>query len=97
MSLFQVYKSTADYTSGKELYDNYSAVNDDTDDKLLSLRQIVMERKMPRRMFVQVNTVLDGGENVLGLDQGFPKWGRGVPTPRGVTGPLEGVAKVYLY
>ena len=45
-------------------------MNDDTEDKLLSLRQVVLDRKLPRRMFVQVNTVLDAGK----FNQG---WGGG--------------------
>ena len=45
-------------------------MNDDTEDKLLSLRQIVMDRKLPRRMFVQVNTVLDAGRFDWGVVSG---------------------------
>lgn len=50
--LYKVYKSTADYNSGKALYDRYSAV----DDEFLALRKTVLERKTPRRMFVQGHT-----------------------------------------
>ncbi|XP_015758341.1 PREDICTED: dipeptidyl peptidase 3-like [Acropora digitifera] len=48
----QVYKSTADYSGGKALYDKYSAV----DDEFLALRKTVLARKTPRRLFVQAHT-----------------------------------------
>ncbi|XP_072032352.1 dipeptidyl peptidase 3-like [Amphiura filiformis] len=60
----QVYKSTADFKVGKAFFDKYSSVNDDTEDKLLSLRQTVMDRKLPRRMFVQVNTSLEADGSI---------------------------------
>ena len=47
-----MYKSTADYDAGKALYDQYSAV----DEEYLALRQTVLARKTPRRMFVQCHT-----------------------------------------
>lgn len=50
----QVYKSTADYNSGKALFDRYSAL----DDEFLALRKTVLVRKTPRRMFVQAHTSL---------------------------------------
>eukprot|EP00058_Branchiostoma_floridae_P003685 XP_002589173.1 hypothetical protein BRAFLDRAFT_124049 [Branchiostoma floridae] len=54
----QVYKSTADYPSGKALYDKYSAVSEEGTHKWLTLRDIVLARKQPRRMLVQVNTTV---------------------------------------
>nr|XP_054759665.1 dipeptidyl peptidase 3-like [Lytechinus pictus] len=59
----QVYKSTGDYTSGKAMFDGYSAVNDDSVDQFLSLRQTVLDRKQPRRMFVQCNTSIGTGKS----------------------------------
>ncbi|KAL9953202.1 hypothetical protein ACROYT_G040579 [Oculina patagonica] len=56
----QVYKSTADYDSGKALYDRYSAV----DDEFLALRKTVLARKTPRRMFVQAHTSVTEGNDV---------------------------------
>ncbi|KAK2192933.1 hypothetical protein NP493_20g08016 [Ridgeia piscesae] len=50
----QVYKSTADYKSGKQLYDRYTNVSEN----MLSLRDIVLKRKQPRKMFVQCHTVI---------------------------------------
>ncbi|XP_033647376.1 dipeptidyl peptidase 3-like [Asterias rubens] len=62
----QVFKATGDYPSAKAMYDGYSAVQDDTQEKFLSLREVVLSRKLPRRMFVQVNTKTDAdGEVVL--------------------------------
>ena len=51
-----MYKSTADYNSGRALYDKYSEV----DEEFLGLRKTVLARKTPRRMFVQVHTSLQG-------------------------------------
>ena len=56
----QIYKATADVTSGQLLYDKYSAVTDDH----LVLRNIVMSRKMPRRLFVQPHTSINNGKDV---------------------------------
>ncbi|EDO43060.1 predicted protein [Nematostella vectensis] len=53
----QVFKSTADYASGKDLYDKYSAV----DAHFLEMRNIVLARKTPRRMFVQSHTTIQDG------------------------------------
>lgn len=61
----QVYKSTGDYAAGKTLYDFYSAVYDVQDPHFLSLRDIVLKRKQPRKMFVQCNTVLEGEQQCL--------------------------------
>jgi hypothetical protein len=55
-----VYKSTGDYSAGKTLYDFYSAVYDVSDPHFISLREIVLKRKQPRKMFVQCNTNIEG-------------------------------------
>ncbi|XP_068682622.1 dipeptidyl peptidase 3-like isoform X1 [Montipora foliosa] len=60
----QVYKSTADYTGGKALYDKYSVV----DDEFLALRKTVLARKTPRRLFVQAHTTL-GADNSVTLTE----------------------------
>ena len=49
----------ADVTSGEALYNKYSEVSEE-DGGWLSLRDIVLSRKMPRRMLVQPLTVLQG-------------------------------------
>ena len=56
----QIYKATADVTSGQLLYDKYSTVAVDH----LVLRDIVMSRKMPRRLFVQPHTSINNGKDV---------------------------------
>lgn len=61
----QVYKATADYASGKAMYDKYSAVSDDTELKFLTMREVVLARKQPRKMFVQCNTVEKDGDVML--------------------------------
>lgn len=58
----QIYKSIGDVESGKKMYDFYSDVHDRDEPHFLSLRSIVLERKQPRRMFAQHNTVLQGTE-----------------------------------
>uniref|UniRef100_A0A1X7SLR7 Uncharacterized protein n=1 Tax=Amphimedon queenslandica TaxID=400682 RepID=A0A1X7SLR7_AMPQE len=55
LNKLQIYKSTADVSSGQLLYNKYSTVTDDH----LMLRDIVMARKMPRRLFVQPHTSID--------------------------------------
>ena len=55
----QVYKSMADVERGVALYSHYSTVSEE-DGGWLSLRDIVLTRKMPRRMLVQPLTILQG-------------------------------------
>jgi len=50
----QVYKSTGDICSAKEMYDKYSEVSE----PWASRRQVVVDRKQPRAILVQSNTVL---------------------------------------
>lgn len=49
-----------DVDSGKKMYDYYSDVHDREEPHFLSLRSTVLDRKQPRRMFAQHNTVLEG-------------------------------------
>ena len=49
----------ADVASGEALYNKYSEVSEE-DGGWLSLRDIVLSRKMPRRMLVQPLTVVQG-------------------------------------
>ena len=62
LPLMQVYKAMADVEAGEELFSRYSTVTEE-DGEWLSLRDIVMARKMARRMLVQPLTVLLG--NIL--------------------------------
>jgi hypothetical protein len=45
------------------MYDHYSEVHDDTEPHFLTLRGIALRRKQPRKMFVQANMVVSGGEH----------------------------------
>ncbi|KAK9761668.1 hypothetical protein K7432_013265 [Basidiobolus ranarum] len=57
----QVYKATADFEGGSSLYADMTRVPDEWK----SLRDIVISHKQPRKLFVQVNTVLEGETVVL--------------------------------
>jgi dipeptidyl-peptidase-3 len=48
----QVYRSTADVQAARVMYDKYTTVSDE----FLKIREIVMERKKPRPVYVQSNT-----------------------------------------
>ena len=57
-----VYKSTADVEAGKKLYDDITSVNEWWGTKV---RDVVLKNKMPRKVFVQGNTVLNGDKVTL--------------------------------
>ena len=58
-----VYKSTADVEAGKKLYDDITHVDEWWGGKV---RPVVLEKKTPRKVFVQANTVLgDDGKVIL--------------------------------
>ncbi len=57
-----VYKSTADFEAGKKLYDGITHVDEWWGGKM---REEVLRRKTPRKIFVQANTVLEGDKVVL--------------------------------
>lgn len=61
----QLYKSTADFASGKEMFDRLSNVNDHEVPHFLSLRTIVLQRRQPRKIFVQCNTALNENNDVV--------------------------------
>ena len=61
----QVYKSTADYPKAKEMFEFYSDVHDCEEPHFISLREIVLARKQPRKMFVQHNTEIQEGKCFL--------------------------------
>ena len=52
----QVYKSTADIEAAKQMFYKYSEVTK----QFLEYRQIVLDRKKPRKLFVQSSTHLSG-------------------------------------
>jgi dipeptidyl-peptidase-3 len=55
-----VYKSTADIENGRKLYEQMTYV--DPDFWGTKIRKIVVEKKVPRKVFVQANTVLKGDD-----------------------------------
>ncbi|KAK2836822.1 hypothetical protein FQN49_006685, partial [Arthroderma sp. PD_2] len=57
-----VYKSTADYEAGKALYDESTRVDEWWGSKV---RPVVLQKKVPRKVFVQANTVLEGEKVAL--------------------------------
>ncbi|XP_015918043.2 dipeptidyl peptidase 3 isoform X1 [Parasteatoda tepidariorum] len=61
----QLYKATADIESARKMYDGYSLVSSEAAHPFLDYRNIVMARKKPRIMFVQVNTFEEDGKVVL--------------------------------
>jgi dipeptidyl-peptidase-3 len=71
----QVFKATADFTRGKELYEKYTSVPA----HLLKLRDIVLARKKPRQMFVQPHLAVNAAGDDVEL----------VEFPANVEGMLE--------
>ncbi|KAJ6030097.1 uncharacterized protein N7446_000840 [Penicillium canescens] len=57
-----VYKSTADIAAGKGLYDDITSVDSWWGTKV---RDVVLKNKVPRKIFVQANTILEGDQVTL--------------------------------
>ena len=57
-----IFKSTANYTEGKKLYDDMTNVDDFWGKKV---RNEVLRRKAPRKVFVQANTIEQNGKVTL--------------------------------
>jgi dipeptidyl-peptidase-3 len=56
---FQVYKATADEANAKQLYDKYTQFQTKEEEKKwLLLRKIVLDKRQPRKVFVQPNTFI---------------------------------------
>ena len=60
----QVYKSTADVSAAEAMYNHYSSVSEENGG-WVSIRDIVLARKKPRRMLVQPITMLKGSDSFL--------------------------------
>ena len=57
-----VYKSTADVEAGKGLYDDITSVDSWWG---TTVREVVLSKKVPRKIFVQANTILEGDQVTL--------------------------------
>jgi dipeptidyl-peptidase-3 len=57
-----ILKSTADVEGGTKMYNDITHVDDFFAEKV---RPVVLAKKMPRKVFVQANTVVEGGKAVL--------------------------------
>jgi dipeptidyl-peptidase III len=57
-----IFKSTADVEGGTKMYNDITNVDDFFAEKV---RPVVIAKKMPRKVFVQANTVIEGGKAVL--------------------------------
>jgi len=57
-----IYKATADLAAGTKLYNDITHVNEWWGTKI---RDEVLRQKTPRKVFVQANTILSKGENVV--------------------------------
>ncbi|KAG5297643.1 dipeptidyl peptidase III [Histoplasma ohiense] len=57
-----IYKATGDFKAGKALYDDITNVDQWWGSQV---RPVVLQKKIPRKVFVQANTVLEGDKVVL--------------------------------
>jgi len=66
----QVYKATADLKSAKQMFDKYTVVNNDGKYPWANWREIVLDKKQPRKLFVQCNLALNesGSVQLKGYD-----------------------------
>lgn len=70
-----IYKTTADFEAGSKLYTDMTTVSEE----LAKYREMVLKSKLPRKQFVQANTVLSGehvefheyDSNSVGMIQSF--------------------------
>ena len=64
----QVYKATADYDSANEMYNKYTNVTE----KFQKLRDEVIARRKPRKMFVQPNLLYSEEKQAVTLEEYAP-------------------------
>ncbi|KAJ8674264.1 hypothetical protein QAD02_005526 [Eretmocerus hayati] len=61
----QVFKSTADLKSAKEMFDRYSEVPEFGSHPWAKWRDVIMSQRRPRKIFVQPNTFIDDSGAVI--------------------------------
>lgn len=78
LAKLHIYKSMGDYEAAKKMFDGYSAV----DEVMMKVRDIVIKNKVPRRINLQPNVVLENGKIE--------------PQYRGYEETFEGVVQSYV-
>jgi len=58
LSKLHIYKSMGDFDAAKKMFDGYSVV----DETMLRVRDIVIKNKVPRRINLQPNVILESGK-----------------------------------
>lgn len=61
----KVYKATADIKAARAMFEGYTNVNNDGKYPWAQWRDIVMDKKQPRKLFVQSNVLLNGTAALL--------------------------------
>ena len=70
LAKLHIYKSMGDFDEAKKMFDGYSAV----DETMLRVRDIVIKNKVPRRINLQPNVLLEAGKTdpqYRGYDESF--------------------------
>ena len=69
----QIYKATGNAVEGKKMYAHYSAVDNSNENMpWLKWRKIVLDRKKPRKMYVQANTEITGKYQNIIISGNYP-------------------------